>query len=280
MSTRPETSPSSTVSSPAGSDGGSLRDRYAQVRARVAAAAERSGRSAGDIILVAVTKNASMDQIRGLIELGHADFAENRVQHLVKRIAQVDEFLKRHHELTTSREITLPERVRWHMIGHLQRNKVRKVLGQVRLIHSVDSLRLAEEIHQAVDRVPEPIEVLVQVNVSGEKQKYGVAPAATRHLLEQIDSMMGIRPRGLMCMAPDVEDPETARPVFERARELFEELQLQRGHESRFDILSMGMSHDFEVAIESGANVVRVGSAIFGDQIVPDDDEEDDADGE
>jgi pyridoxal phosphate enzyme (YggS family) len=162
------------------------------------------------------------------------------------------------------------------MIGHLQRNKARKIVGQARLIHSVDSLRIAEEIQQCSVRLDEPVEVLVQVNVSGERQKYGVAPAAAAHLLEQIDTMIGIRARGLMCMAPMAEDPQTLRPVFERARELFEEIRRSGAAGERFDLLSMGMSSDFEVAIECGANLVRVGSAIFGN-VPPQVEDEDDS---
>ena len=150
------------------------------------------------------------------------------------------------------------------MIGHIQRNKVRKVVNVARLIHSVDSLRLAEEIQLVAARRDDPVEVLLQVNTSGERTKSGVAPAAAAHLLEQIDTMLSIRPRGLMCMAPLVEDPELVRPVFERCCELFEEISKSGIGGDRFDILSMGMSNDFEVAIECGANVVRVGTAIVG----------------
>ena len=156
------------------------------------------------------------------------------------------------------------ERLRWHMIGHLQRNKARRVVDIVRLIQSVDSLRLAEELQVAAYRREEPVEVLIQVNTSGERAKYGIAPAAAAHLVEQIDTMMTLRPRGLMCMAPMADDPETVRPVFERCRELLEEIRSDGLGGDRFDILSMGMSNDFEVAIECGANLVRVGSAIFG----------------
>lgn len=242
----------------------SLKDRYAAVKQRIAAAAARSGQSPDRIILVAVTKYASIDQVRQLVELGHTDLGENHVQNLVQRVAQIDEFIARHRQLR-GRESTVPERVRWHMIGHLQRNKVRKVLNLARLIHSVDSLRLAEEIQAAAIRQDEPVEVLVQVNVAGEKSKYGIAPAAARHLIDQMDTMLNIRVRGLMCMAPLVEDPETVRPVFTRCKELFDDLRRIGCGGDRFDILSMGMSNDFEVAIECGANLVRVGSAIFGE---------------
>jgi pyridoxal phosphate enzyme (YggS family) len=247
-----------------------LKERYEDVRGRIADAAARSGRRPDDIVLAAVTKFASIDQVRELIELGHTDFAENRVQALVQRAGQIDEFLQRHRQLHSSRHVNLPRQLRWHMIGHLQRNKVRKVLELVRLIHSVDSLRLAEEIQVAAAKREEPMEVLVQVNVSGEKTKYGVAPAAAGHLVEQIDTMMSIRPRGLMCMAPLVEDPEEVRPVFERCRELAEDIRSHGLGGDQFDILSMGMTNDFEVAIECGANVVRVGSAIFGPPADPD----------
>ncbi len=242
----------------------SLKERYASVRERIAAAAERSGRRAGDVLLTAVTKLASMDQIRELIELGHMDFGENRVQALLQRAVQIEEFVQRHRELSSGKPVNLPEKVRWHMIGHLQRNKVRKVLPLVRLIHSVDSLRLAEEIQIAASRRDEPVEVLVEVNTSAEKTKYGVAPAAALHLIDQIDTMLSLRPRGLMCMASLVENPGDARLTFERCQELFEDIRTAGVGGEQFEILSMGMSNDFEVAIECGANIVRIGSAIFG----------------
>ncbi len=241
-----------------------LKQRYDDVRERIAAAAERSGRRPEAIVLTVVTKNASIDQIRELIELGHTDFAENRVQALVQRHAQIDEFMQRHRQLPSSHPVHLPDNLRWHMVGHLQRNKVRRVLSLVRLIQSVDSLRLAEEIQVAATRREEPMEVLIQVNTSAEKSKFGIAPAAASHLIDQIDTMMSVRPRGLMCIAPLVDDPETARTVFERCRELHEDICSAGIGGEYFDVLSMGMSNDFEVAIECGANIVRVGSAIFG----------------
>ena len=248
----------------AGTGETTLKERYEDVRARIAAAAERVERNPDAVMLAVVTKNASIDQVRELIELGHVDFAENRVQTLIQRMGQIDEFLKRHRELRGSKPFNLPDRLRWHMIGHLQRNKVRRLVDMVRLIQSVDSLRLAEEIQMAAARREEPVEVLIQVDTSGERSKYGIAPAAAGHLVEQIDTMMTLRPRGLMCMAPLTDDPETVRSVFERCRELAEDIRADGLGGDQFDILSMGMSNDFEVAIECGANLVRVGSAIFG----------------
>jgi pyridoxal phosphate enzyme (YggS family) len=241
-----------------------LKERYAIVKERIAAAAKRAGRSPNSIVLIAVTKYASIDQVRELIELGHVDLGESHVQNLVQRAAQIDEFLQRHRQLG-GRSSTVPKQVRWHMIGHLQRNKVRKLIGLTRLIHSVDSLRLAEEVQAAAVKLDEPVETLVEVNVSGEKSKFGVAPAAARHLIDQMETMMNVRVRGLMCMAPLADDPEKARPVFVRCRELFDDILRSGVAGERFDILSMGMSTDFEVAIECGANMVRVGTAIFGE---------------
>ena len=253
------------------SPGTTLKERYEDVRRRLDRAARRGGRRGSDVILVAVTKFASFDQIRDLIELGHQDFGENRVQQLVQRSAQVDEFLERARQLGTSKMSKVPSSVRWHMIGTLQRNKVRKVLPLVRLIHSVDSLRLAEEIQAAAGRREESVEVLIQVNASGEKSKHGVAPAAVRHLIEQIDTMINLKVRGLMTMAPLAEDPEAARPTFERTRELFDDIRRGSVVDESFNLLSMGMTSDFEVALECGANLVRIGSAIFGEPATGDD---------
>ena len=242
-----------------------MTQRYEQVKRRIEEAAKRAGRRADDIVLVAVTKNASVDEIRELIELGQVDFGENRVQNLVQRAAQINEYLSRQQQLHTERGRRLPPEVRWHMIGHLQRNKARKVLNCVRLVHSVDSLRLAEEIQVGAARFEEPVEVLVQVNTSGEKSKFGCAPAAVRHLLDQIDTMLNLRARGMMCMAPLAERAEDARATFERCRELFEELRSEGVGGERFNLLSMGMTSDFETAIKCGANIVRIGTAIFGE---------------
>ena len=245
-----------------------LRDAYRRVSERIAAAAERSGRRPDDVVMVAVTKNASPDQIRQLVALGHADLAENRVPQLCQRAAQIQEFVTRHHLLSgaaTKGHGEVPEQVRWHMVGHLQRNKVKNVVPLVKLIHSVDSLRLAEEIHNFAARRDLVVDILIQVNISGETGKFGVAPPAVIHLAEQIATMMHLRIRGLMTMAPYSDNPEDARPVFARAAELFADLRQAGVADDECNILSMGMSGDFEVAVEEGANVVRIGRALFGD---------------
>ncbi len=241
-----------------------IRERYEEVKSRIAAAAQRSGRRASDVVLVAVTKTASMDQIREVIGLGQVDLGENRVQQLQQRVVQIDEFLSRRRDLAPAGASKLPSQVRWHMIGSLQRNKIKKAIELVRLIHSVDNLRLAEDLQIAAERREKPVEVLIEVNVAEESSKHGIAPAAARHLVDMIDTMLSLKPRGLMVMAPNTDDREVLRRTFTRARELFEEVRRSNVGGDRFDILSMGMTNDYEIAIECGSNMVRVGSAIFG----------------
>lgn len=265
-----------------------IKDRYLEVRSRIAAAAKKSGRSPESVVLVAVTKTAEPDEIRELIKLGHADFGENRVQQLVQRAAIIDEWMARHRTMpgvtwqrpaaeedpwaptarsgrpTGAATPGMPPVIRWHMIGHLQRNKARKAVETCRLLHSVDSLRLAEELQMIAIRRENPVEVLLQVNCSGEEQKYGCAIAATIHLAEQIETMLHVQLRGLMTMAAESADVRDTRATFGRCRELFEEIRDSGVVSPRFNILSMGMSGDYEAAIEEGANMVRVGTAIFG----------------
>jgi PLP dependent protein len=222
---------------------------------------------------VAVSKYAGIDDVRELVNLGHRDFGENLVPSLVQRAAMIEEWQSRQKTMTrTKANAPTPQPsatpVRWHMIGHLQRNKVKKAVELSRLIHSVDSLRLAEEVQQAANKLARTAEVLVQVNTSGEASKFGCAPAAASHLVEAIETMINVKVRGLMVMAPHVDGPsqntDAARETFSRCRELFQEMsRLGMGGE-HFNILSMGMSHDYHIAIAEGANLVRVGSAIFG----------------
>ncbi|MEM1331243.1 MAG: YggS family pyridoxal phosphate-dependent enzyme [Planctomycetota bacterium] len=246
-----------------------LRERFAEVRERVADAAVRSGRRPEEVLLVAVSKYADPEQVRGLIDLGHRDFGENKIQQMEQRAAMVGEYLDRLRVLPETRKgdgSTPPDAVRWHMIGHLQRNKAKKCCELARLIHTVDSLRLAEELQGLAVKRDADIEVLVQVNIAEEEQKHGVPSPAARALCEQIDSMAHVHVRGLMCMAPYSDEPEHSRPVFARCRELFEDLRRVGVGEGRMNILSMGMSGDYAVAIEEGSNCVRVGSSIFGER--------------
>ena len=238
-----------------------LRDRWNVVRQRVEAAAKQSDRKPSEVLLVVVTKSGSIDQIRELVNLGQIDLAENRVQQLVQRSATTGEWLQRRKEMDPKAVVPL---VRWHMIGSLQRNKVRKCMEVARLIHGVDSLRLAEEMQAAAVRRETPMEVLIEVNVSGEATKQGIASPAVKHLLDQMDTMSNLKVRGLMCMAPLAGGADAARQTFSRCREVFDDCRRVGSGGDRFDILSMGMSSDFEIAIECGANLVRVGSAVIG----------------
>ena len=242
-----------------------IKERYESVNKRIASAANKVGRSASNIHLIAVTKHATVDEVRQLIDLGHSDFGENRLQHFTQLAVQIEEYVGRRKELG---EPDLANSIRWHFIGHLQRNKCRRVLPLTRLIHTLDSLRLAEEIQEVAEKRNQVIEVLLQTNISRERQKTGIAPAAVGYLLEQLATMPHIKPRGVMCMAPAGEDPEESRPIFTRCQELFEEMKLDKHSGDAFNILSMGMSNDFEIAIECGANIVRVGSALFGENLV------------
>lgn len=260
----------------AGSDtrGETLETRYEIVRERIAEAAQRSGRTAKDVMLVAVTKNAEPEDIRRLMALGHEDFGENRVQQLGQRAAMSDEWLERVRVLRETEGgrhgsggegsgLRADQLVRWHMIGHLQRNKARKIVDLVRLVHSVDSLRLAEELQTLLRKTDRRLDVLLQVNISAEDSKHGCLTPAVPAMVEQIESMYSIRLRGLMTMAPQSADPEQSRHHFRRCRELYEEVKAAGAGDGAFNMLSMGMSGDYEIAIEEGSNVVRVGSALF-----------------
>lgn len=253
-----------------------VKQTYRDITQRMSDACVRAGRKPDDCILVAVTKYAMPDQMRALLELGHRDLGESRAQQLQQRAAQMDEFLQRRHSLghaVDRDDAHVPDKVRWHMIGHLQRNKIKQVAPLVDLIHSVDSLRLAEDLHAFGLRTDTVIDVLLQVNTAQEEGKYGCVPAAAIHLAEQIDSMVHLRLRGLMAMAPYSDNPEDARDTFARTADLFRDIRKAGYGEEHFTVLSMGMSHDFEVAIEEGANVIRIGSALFGESDPDNDDE-------
>lgn len=256
-----------------------LEAAFESVTGRMADAAERSGRRTIDVELVAVTKYATAEQLRHLVEMGHRDLGESRVQQLTTRAAELAAI-----GYAPERPRAAGERaggallagVRWHMIGHLQRNKAQEAADVAWLTHSLDSERLADRLNEIACALSGsdgaepvmPIPVLLQVNVSGEASKYGVPAEQAEAMARHITGQPGLVLRGLMTMAPHSDDPEHARPTFARCRQLFETLRagpVGRACE-HFDTLSMGMSGDFEVAIEEGATVVRVGSALFGGQ--------------
>lgn len=242
----------------------SLQERYELVRGRIAAAAACSGRTASDIYAVAAVTFAEPEAIRQLVELGHRDLGDHRTLELAQNAAMIDEYLARLRVLPSSRRDDLPATspaVRWHLLGPLQRAKARKVVEHIRLVHSVDSLRVAEDLQQLTHRKEQRVDVLIQVDCGGAR---GCPLPAVRPLAQQIDTMVNVRVRGLTTAADKSADADETRRVFDRCRELFEEMRSLAGGESRFNLLAMGTSENFDLAIAHGANIVRVGAAIFG----------------
>lgn len=224
-----------------------LDTRYQRITERIAEACQKVGRTPESVTLVAVSKYVPLDVMQEAVRLGIRDFGESRVQEALPKKSQLH-----NHSL------------RWHFIGHLQTNKVKRVVGEFSLIHSVDSFKVAEALSReaAASGLVQPI--LIQVNTSGEPSKHGMTPDAAPALVRRIASELpGIRVQGLMTMAPHAEDPETARPFFRRLRELRDELAGTLQGVS-LDHLSMGMSNDFSVAVEEGATMIRIGTGLFG----------------
>jgi pyridoxal phosphate enzyme (YggS family) len=237
-----------------------LSENWKRVEQRIHDACHRAQRDPSRVTLVAVTKYASLDVIRAMVDLGFRDLGESRVQELTKRAAAMNEWLSRR----TRDANALPrEKPLWHMVGHLQRNKVKAVLSWIDLIHSVDSLRLAEEVDAQSAKLERVTPVLMEVNAASEHSKFGVAVAAVAHLAEQLQTLPHIELRGLMAMAPLTDDASRIRQVFGRVRELFDEIVSERICGPQFKDLSLGMSNDFEYGIEFGATYVRIGSALF-----------------
>ena len=235
-----------------------IPERIERLKETINSACASADRDPCEIKLVVVTKSATTEAIQEVIRLGFTDLGENRVQQLKKVSAQVDDFLK-----ASNGESALPEKINWHMIGHLQRNKVRQVLPIVPLIHSVDTLRLAEEINTSAAKLNLCPKILLQVNTSKEPQKYGVPIGAATHLAEQFETLPNLKLIGMMTMAPLTRNKDIVRACFTRARELFIEMKGEKIVGPQFTELSMGMSSDYEVAIEEGATILRIGSAIF-----------------
>lgn len=241
-----------------------LADSLAQVRARIAAAARRAGRDPCAITLVAVTKGLPAEAIREALALGVTDVGENRVQEARHKQEELQLWFR----AQGSGLGTLT----WHLIGHLQRNKAREAVERFAMIHSVDSPSLIDALERAAAgkrpeppaQSPEPRTIFLQVNVSGEDSKSGCRPDELQALAAQVQRCAHLRLGGLMTMAPFSEDPQAARPWFDRLRRLRDELAVELGRPVETLRLSMGMSQDFEVAIEEGADLVRIGTAIFG----------------
>ena len=216
----------------------SILENLERVRERIEASCQRAGRTPSEVALIGVTKTVGAEAVVEAYEAGLRDFGENRVQEAVAKMEAVEQ---------------LGFEPRWHMIGHLQTNKVKIAAGRFGIIHSVDSVRLAKEISR---RYESPVSVLLEVNVAQDAAKFGFAPEEVAAALREIAVLPHLDARGLMTIAPQTNNPEDTRPTFRRLRDLRDELALNE--------LSMGMSGDFEVAIEEGATMIRVGTAIFG----------------
>lgn len=225
-----------------------VTENIAEVNAKIAAACRRAGRDRSEVTLIAVSKTKPESMIEEAYEVGQRDFGENKVQEICRK------------------KDLLPEDIRWHMIGHLQRNKVHQVVGKACLIHSVDSLRLAEAINREAEKRGVEVPVLVEVNVAQEESKFGVSTEETITLVEQMSRLKYIQIRGLMTIAPYVENPEENRSVFRKLKQLSVDIAVKNINNVNMSVLSMGMTNDYEVAIEEGATMVRVGTGIFGER--------------
>ncbi|HET7840461.1 MAG TPA: YggS family pyridoxal phosphate-dependent enzyme [Terriglobia bacterium] len=225
----------------------SIYDNVRRVQERIAAACQRSGRRPEDVKLVAISKTFPAERVREAYHAGLREFGENRVQ-----------------EAAAKRAALADLGITWHLVGHLQTNKAKTARELFQWVHSVDTIRLAQKLHQAASAGSARLRVLIEVNLAGEESKSGTRPQDVLPLAEEISRLGLLELRGLMAIPPIVENPEDARPYFRRLREMAEQLAGQKIAGITMADLSMGMTHDFEVAIEEGATIVRVGTGIFG----------------
>lgn len=223
-----------------------LEKNLEYVEEKIQEACRRSGRSRSDVTLVAVSKTKPVETLKDAYDLGVRVFGENKVQELTEKYG------------------ALPKDIHWHMIGHLQRNKVKYIIDKAELIHSVDSVRLAEAIEKEAARRGLTANILIEVNVAGEESKFGIAPKELDLFVEKVENLPHIQVKGLMTIAPFVADPEDNRPVFADLRKLSVDIARKNAHNINMSVLSMGMTNDYQIAIEEGATIVRVGTGIFG----------------
>ncbi len=223
-----------------------IKDNFEELKGKISAAAKSAGREPAEIKLIAVSKNFPSEQIDFLNKLGQIDFGENKVQELISKAQSLSS-----------------NNINWHLIGHLQRNKVKQAVESSSMIQSVDNLRLAETIQQNCENIEKVIDVLVQVNTSGEAQKSGCNPLETMKLCEDISKFPNLRLRGLMTIGKFTEDEKEIRSNFRTLKKQFEDVS---NSVKKLDFLSMGMTSDFGIAIEEGSNMLRIGSAIFGER--------------
>ena len=223
-----------------------LRDNLKKVEENIQAACDRSGRNRDEVTLIAVSKTKPVEMLQEIYDENIRDFGENKVQELCDKIEK------------------MPSDIKWHMIGHLQRNKVKYIVGKVALIHSVDSYRLAEEISIQAKKHNTTVPILVEVNIAHEESKFGISEEDAILLVKEISELENIRIMGLMTIAPYVENPEDNRMYFRKIKELSVDINSKNIDNVSMEIISMGMTGDYEVAIEEGATMIRVGTGIFG----------------
>lgn len=223
-----------------------IRENLETVRKNIADACERTGRDASEVTLLAVSKTKPIGMIREAMSAGQRAFGENYVQELDEKYS------------------VLGNAVDWHMIGHLQRNKVKYIIGKTSLIHSVDSIRLAEQIHKEAEKKGVSADVLLEVNVADEESKWGFTPEETEDAVKTVSEMGNVHVCGLMTSAPITDDPESNRVYFRQLRELFDRISAMNIPGVDMRVLSMGMTGDYIVAVEEGSTMVRVGTGIFG----------------
>lgn len=225
-----------------------ISENIARVNARIQKACAKAGRASEEVTLITVSKTKPVSMLREAYDAGSRDFGENKVQELLDKLPQ------------------MPEDVRWHMIGHLQRNKVKYIVDKVYLIHSVDSVRLAEEISKEAVKKQVEVNILVEVNVAQEESKFGTTTEEAVALVETIAKLPCIHIKGLMTIAPYVEDEEENRVVFQKLKQLSVDIESKNIDNISMSVLSMGMTGDYRVAVEEGATYVRVGTGIFGER--------------
>lgn len=223
-----------------------IKKNIIELRKKVTEAALKSNRNPEDIKIIAVTKTVEPERIAMAVNEGIYDLGENRVQELCEKYDKIN------------------KECNWHLIGHLQKNKVKYIVDKVKMIHSLDSISLANEIQKRAERINRVIDVLVQVNVANEPSKYGISCNEAIDFIKELSSLSNIKVKGLMTIAPLAENQENVRWVFRELRNLYIDISKENIHNIDMEYLSMGMSNDYQVAIEEGSNMVRIGTAIFG----------------
>jgi pyridoxal phosphate enzyme (YggS family) len=225
-----------------------LKENYQKVIENISAACKKAGRETGSVTLIAVSKTKPAEDIQEIYDAGQREFGENKVQEL------------------TAKEPVLPQDIKWHLIGHLQTNKVKYIADKVEMIHSVDSLKLAETISKEAVKHGTEVKILIEVNVAEEESKFGVKVNEALPLITQAALLPGIHICGLMTIAPFVDDPEENRPVFRKLKQLSVDIASKNIDNVSMSVLSMGMTNDYMIAVEEGATHIRVGTAIFGER--------------